>query len=608
VREGTADEVVSPLAALAVEITPPGGSPQAVGIYEDGVWETTGTGAGVVSFRAVITDENDVAVLRIEREYRMSATAPALELRQRLVNLTGSALTVRYFQMGPVDPPQDDAGYGGDKRRVRFGFLLSPEYDATQSVVLSNDLIIPRADVLGKKTAARLPDGRVMTDANGNQVMTWGEVTQWPNKTSAEEGLSLAWVGVSNRYFGAAVYPVIDPGAKAPDKTLRWVREVTRVVLDPGMGSEPVVALRLDSRPMELTAAGTAGAVGDVSLGAYAGPLDKQVIGADPLASSVGVKGLVYYNFGGMCGWCTFASLTDALYTVLHFLHDRVFFDWSLAIVFLVVIVRSILHPVTRWSQIRTARFGKQMQAVAPKQKALQEKYRDDPVKLQQETRKLWADEGISPAGFLGCLPMFLQTPVWIALYATLYFAYELRHEGAFYGVFQAIQGTGSPLWWFLGDLAEPDRLYYFGKTVVTIPLLGPIQSINVLPVLLGVVFFLQQKYLMTPTSTAMTPEQELQMKMMKWMTVFMFPLVMYNAPAGLSIYFIANSTLGILESKWIRSHMESKGLLDLDRMRAERNARRSKAGAPKPTGFMAKLAAIAEEQQKRAGQQRPKR
>src|SRR5262249_54057346 len=155
----------------------------------------------------------------------------------------------------------------------------------------------------------------------------------------------------------------------------------------------------------------------------------------------------------------------------------------------------------------RMARFGKQMAAIGPKQKVIQEKYKDDPLKLREETSKLWREEGISPAGFLGCLPMFLQTPVWIALYAALYFSVEMRNQPAFYGLFQHVKGGGWPPWQFLGNLSEADRLLYFGHTVATVPILGPIQSLNVLPILLAVVFFIQQKYLTPPTAATMTPE-----------------------------------------------------------------------------------------------------
>jgi len=167
---------------------------------------------------------------------------------------------------------------------------------------------------------------------------------------------------------------------------------------------------------------------------------------------------------------------------------------------------------------------------------------------------RLMKEEGVSYTQALGCLPVFLQTPIWAALYAMLYFSFDLRHAGAFFGVFQSISGGN---WLFMADLSAADHFIGFGRSVVSIPLLGHVTGINILPVLLGIVFFIQQKYLTPPSTVAMTPEQEMQQKMMKWMMVVMFPLMMYNAPCGLSLYFITNSTLGILESRYIRSHID---------------------------------------------------
>ncbi|GJQ28676.1 MAG: hypothetical protein HBSAPP03_05600 [Phycisphaerae bacterium] len=583
---------MAPLAVLAVEITPVGGSAQMVNLGTGGAasaWSPVPGRPG--EFHATIQDEQGAPVLRVERAWTLAPGVHSLNLSQRLVNLTGVAMTVRLFQMGPIDLQADVGGYGGDKRRLRFGYLLSPKVDPARSVVVSDEFLMDRAGALGKRN-----------DHGG-----YDEQTFWPNDTSRAENFELAWVGMTNRYYGAAVYPRVDASSSRPDKRLTWVQGVSRIVLDAGAGNEHL-GVRLESTPVSLAPGATASM--DASL--YVGPLARKDIKAEPSTRLMGLAGLVVYNFGGPCGFCTFSSVTSLLLWLLHLLHDSVFLDWSLAIIFLVVIVRTCLHPVTRWSQIRMAVFGKQMSSLAPKQKEIQDKFRGDAKKIQEETQKLWREEGISPAGFLGCLPAFLQTPVWIALYATLYFAVELRHEGAFYGLFQAIQPSASPFWRFLGDLSESDRFIYFGKVLVTLPLLGPIDSINLLPLLLGVVFFIQQKYLTPPTSATLTPEQEMQQKMMKWMTVVMFPLFMYNAPSGLSLYFVTNSTLAIFESKWIRAHMDKHGMLDMDKMKALRNAKRA-AGVgtgmwdrkdkapPKPEGFFARLQRLAEEKQKQS-------
>ncbi|CAG0969908.1 Membrane protein insertase YidC [Phycisphaerales bacterium] len=588
---------LAPMASLALEVTLPGVAPQIVNLSAGGPdtrWSPVAGSPG--TFEAIIADAAGARVLRVVRAWSLPKDSYTLRVDQRIENLSGTPLTVRYFQIGPVDLDQDAASYGGDKRRVRFGYLLPARLDPSRAAVISDDFVTQRSDALGKR-------------AEGGM---YAETTLWPNDKSKPEGFELAWAGMTNRYFGAAVVPAIDPKAAKVERRLDWVAAVSRVVLDGGAGAE-VIALRLESAPITL-APGAAAASLPVDL--YAGPLDRSIIAKEPTPAASNLRGLVIYNFGGPCGFCTFDILTSLLLGLLHFLHDVVFRDWSLAIIFLVVIVRSCLHPVTRWSQIRMAIFGKQMAGMAPKQKEIQEKFRGDTKKIQEETQKLWREQGISPAGFLGCLPAFLQTPVWIALYATLYFAVELRHQGAFYGLFQ-VQPTASPFWQFLGDLAESDRFIYFGKVLFTVPLLGPIDAVNILPLLLGIVFFIQQKYLTPPTTAAMTPEQEMQQKMMKWMTVIMFPVFMYNAPSGLSLYFVTNSTLAIMESKWIRSHMDKHGMLDMDKMKARRAAKAAGAGtamwdrksaAPaKEEGFFAKLQRLAEEKQ-RQGQKGAKK
>jgi YidC/Oxa1 family membrane protein insertase len=177
---------------------------------------------------------------------------------------------------------------------------------------------------------------------------------------------------------------------------------------------------------------------------------------------------------------------------------------------------------------------------------------------------------------------------VWFALSAMLYFAFDLRHQPAFFGVFQSLSGRR---WWFLGDLAEPDRFLSFG-TSFHVPLLsgilGPISSLNILPLLLGVVFYIQQKYLTPPPTGQLTPEQEQQQKIMKVMMVVLFPLMMYGAPSGLALYFIANSTLAIMESRYIRSHIDKYDLLNVQ-----------KKDGPRPGGFLARLQAMVEERQR---------
>lgn len=547
-------------------------------------WRETAPG----EFEAFVVNAQGQEIVRVVRRYTLQPGTHGLRLEQFAENKTSQPLAIRWMQFGPVDLPQDSKSYGGDKRRIRYGYLLSPQAQGGDPTVLSEDYLWWRADLLGPLDGAGLAS-RVIPSKLAADGRTNVSVAGWPNERGVKNGYRLAWAALTNRYFGVAVHPIVAENAGPAEKLLN-IESIDRFWVPTGEPKDPMaVVLRMISPTTTVQPAQRASHTYSI----YAGPLSRAEILQDAQAKTMGLDGLVRYNFGGPCGFCTFPWLTGLLLALLRVLHDYILFDWALAIMALVLIVRTILHPVTKWSQIRMQRFGKQMQSMAPKMKIIQEKYKGEPLKLREESAKLWREEGVNPAGMLGCIPMFLQTPVWIALYAMLYFAVELRHEPAFFGLFQAIApGYPSFLGWFLGDLAEPDRFINFGHVLFNAPLLGPIESLNILPLLLGVVFFIQQKYLTPPTAPGtLSPEQEQTQFMMKIMMVIMFPLFMYNAPSGLALYFLTNSTLSILESRYIRSHIEKYDLSN--------PKKGGGAGGPKSDGFFARLMAKAEERKK---------
>ncbi len=546
-------------------------------------------------FEAIILDGAETPIARVERAYVIRPNSHVVQLAQRVFNLSPAPITISLVTYGPADLPQERGGYGGDKRKVRFGYLRNAGQDPSRKHPIANEFITPHATALG-----------------GSENGLYEPVLpQWPNEVSNENGFELTWAGMTNRYFSVAATPWFEGDAPVPMSLAKYAL-VDRVMIgnavsfqDPAGGAArtkvtrvnasdmttPEMALRLASASETLAP----GASTDLGLAIYAGPLSKPQIKREPVADAANLESLVVFNFGGMCGPCTFPFITSTLHSLLLFFHDYLTRDWALAIALLVVCVRTILHPLTRWSQIKMQRFAKQMQAMGPKQKVIQERYGADRQKLQQEMAKLWREEGVSPLGMVGCLPMFLVTPVWIALYAMLYFSVELRHEPAFYGVVQkVIPNFPNFMGWFLSDLSEPDRFFRFGSSV-NIPMIGEVDSINILPFILGAVFFVHQKYLTPPSATQLTPEQEMQQKMIKWMSVIMFPVFMYGAPAGLSIYFIVNSTLAIFENKWIKAHAEKHGLLDVEKSKS----------AKKKEGFFAKLQRAAEERARMVEQAR---
>jgi len=530
-------------------------------------------------FEALIADAEGQDVLRITRTFTLAPGRYDILLDQKLENLTDKPLKVSAVQYGPIDLPVGIVRYGGDLRRLRFAFLSNTQTDPNQEFVRSGSdstHMIPHSTALGDPTW------------DGGQ-WAFPEKAFWPEPSSVQSGLSLAWAGLTNRYFAVAVHTVPDrqpdrkdTGAPRPDKRLHAAAKLDRVVLDRAPANsasntvlaEAVMALRLTSAVVDIPPRQS----GHATLGIYAGPNSRRYTDADPKLVQMGIGEMVVFTFGGPCAFCTFQPIAYLLRWYLGFLHDYIVFDWAIAIIVLVITVRTLLHPLTRWSQANMTRFGKQMSALAPKQAKLKERFGNDQAKLREELAKLMKEEKVNYTGALGCIPMFFQMPIWIALYAMIFFTFELRHEAAFFGFFQAISGHS---WSFLGDLAEPDHFLNFNLNL-HVPLLsslmGPIDGLNILPLVMGVVFYFQQKYMAPPTSASMTPEQETQQKIMKIMMVVMFPVFMYNAPAALSLYFMTNSILGIFESKWIRAKVDRE-----DAQRAADAEARKAAGLDRP-------------------------
>ncbi len=577
----TQTDALVPMAALWAEVN---GAP--VHLWSPGTWKQRAGLPG--AFEAEVVDAAGTPVLRLERRYDLPPDSYRLGLSQVVRNLSGVPVSLTWHQYGPVDLPAETSMWGGDRRRVRFGYLLNPTADPTRRAVVSTDFVQDRQVALGSADAGTglFPQVAVL----------------WPNGRSTEGGYELVWAAITNRYFGAAVHPFADPTGYTGSVALPGFATVERFVWnryapqpDGAQTLDPVMVLRLNSHALTIPAGGSA----ELSVALYAGPLSRPLLKSDPVTKGYGLPGLVVFNMYSSahwwccCAWPPVAAIVEGISTTLFWLmrilHDYLVRDWSLAIVLLVVCVRTVLHPVTKWSQVRMQRFAKQMQNMGPKQKQIQERYRDDRKRLQEEMAKLWREEGVSPLGMIGCAPMILVTPIWIGLYAMLYFAFELRHTPAFFGLVQWL----APSWSFLADLSQPDRLIDFGRTIVTIPLLGPISSINILPLILGAVFFVHQKYLTPPSTAPLTPEQEMQQKMVKVMSVVMFPLFMYNTPSGLVIYFITNSTLAIFENKYIRAHIDKHDLL---------NHKKKPGGEP---GFMGRLMKAAEERARRVEQAR---
>jgi YidC/Oxa1 family membrane protein insertase len=229
-------------------------------------------------------------------------------------------------------------------------------------------------------------------------------------------------------------------------------------------------------------------------------------------------------NFGLAIDWGWFRWFEKPIFMLLVKLFHLVG-NFGVAIILLTLIVRGLMFPIAQRQFASMAA----MRAIQPKVKALQERHKDDKEKLQQETMALYKSEKVNPLA--GCLPIFLQIPIFFALYKVLILAIEMRHQ---------------PFALWIKDLSAPDPLHVlnlFGLLPFTPP---SFLAIGVLAILLGITMWLQFKL----NPAAMDPMQQQVFAIMPWMMMF----VMAPFAAGLLIYWITSNLLTIAQQKFLYS------------------------------------------------------
>ncbi len=233
-----------------------------------------------------------------------------------------------------------------------------------------------------------------------------------------------------------------------------------------------------------------------------------------------------YQNDHGIAGfidaidWGWFYFFTKPIFWLLHHLHGLIG-NMGLAIIALTFVLKLIVLPLAYKSYVSMAR----MKELQPEMEALKERAGEDKQKLQKEMMQLYKDKKVNPAA--GCLPILIQIPIFYALFKVISNTLELRHA-AFFG--------------WLNDLSGPDSssLYnLFGLMPWDAPAAGSLTHmifIGILPIILGITMWLQQKLNPAPTD----PVQQQIFAWMPW--VFMF--MMSTFASGLIIYWIANNTI----------------------------------------------------------------
>ncbi|CUI16425.1 inner membrane protein translocase component YidC [Candidatus Protochlamydia naegleriophila] len=237
-----------------------------------------------------------------------------------------------------------------------------------------------------------------------------------------------------------------------------------------------------------------------------------------------------------MHGWFTFISEPFAkfLLVLMKFFHYLTG-SWGLSIILLTVSLRLMLYPLNTWSTKSMVR----MQQISPEVAALQEKYKKDPKKAQIEIMSLYKERGVNPAS--GCLPLLIQMPFLIGMFDLLKSSFALR---------------GAPFipgW--IDDLTAPDVLFSWSKPIFFIG-----TEFHLLPILLGLVMFIQQRFMATgPKDPDLMTDQQRQQRAMGTMMTVVFAVMFYNFPSGLNIYWLSSMLLGILQQWYITKKLKKE-------------------------------------------------
>jgi len=298
-------------------------------------------------------------------------------------------------------------------------------------------------------------------------------------KKESEPASLFRWAAIDNRYFLAALIP------------------------ERSIDFEQIIPSRLDKKhPFSVTMTALVpkdGISKEYSVDFYLGPKGYTYLRSYKL----GLERAVDFGFFGFLGKIAFAVLT--------YLH-KITNNYGWAIILLTTIIQILVLPLT----LKSFKAAAAMKRIQPMIKEIQDKYKDQPQRLQAEMLNVYKSQKVNPLG--GCLPMLLQLPIFWAFFTMLRNAYELRNE---------------PWILWVKDLSAPDQFMQLGNF-----------NLNLLPLIMGIGMFFQQRM----TAATSDPTQRRIMYIMPIVFVFMF----WSFPSGLVLYWLTNSVISMIEQYFV--------------------------------------------------------
>lgn len=355
------------------------------------------------------------------------------------------------------------------------------------------------------------------------------ESIKTPKGVSTFPNLAPNWVGNGNGFFGIICTPLTRPGPGFSVEAISGEIAPTRLTLiDAQYERFPA-----EKYPGYLATMPILSQPGTTSYRIFAGPYDKEIFKQiDQFYTDTENGKNPYFtlalNYQGFFSFVAqpFSRLLDLLLNFFHLITR----SWFFSIILLTIAVKLMLFPLNNWSM----RSQMKLATVGPKLKALEEKYKKDPQKLNAERLKLFKSEKVNPAG--GCLPMIIQLPFLLGMFNLLKSSFALRGASFVNG--------------WIDNLSAPDVLFSWEYPI---PFFG--NSFHLLPFILGATMFLSGKFAGANSNVPLSDEQRKQKTMMNVMTL-VFTFAFYKFPSGLNIYWISSSILGIFQQIWLKKRM----------------------------------------------------
>jgi YidC/Oxa1 family membrane protein insertase len=487
--------------------------------------ETAGDGSQTARFEATIADPNGNPFMTLVKTYAVRPGDYDVDCTVRLENKTDAGQEVRWNLTGPVGIGRED----------------------------------PRGDMRKVVEALRDPSGEIVSSRSSRlEIRKFDQQKTFEEKPLAGTGEFL-WAAVGNKYFAAILVPLAEEG----NDYCKWIRQRNGLFYNPDgqKGTEDEeIGLRLKTVPVRLAAAGEYDSSRSYNFKLYIGPKDKSLFDKNERYRKLGFVQVIDF-MGCCCPVWVIRPLAFAILAIMKVMHS-VIGNYGVVIIILVLVFRIVAHPLTKKSQVSMSKMSK----LGPKAEEIRKKYANNKVEMNRQMMALYREQGASPV--IGMLPMFAQMPVWIALWTAVSTGIDLR---------------GAPfLPFWITDLSAPDALFRF--PALALPLFGKLDSFNLLPILMGVAFYLQQK-LMPSQQQAANPQAAQQQKMMMVMMPILFPLMLYKGPSGVNLYIMASVFAGVFEQHYIRKHIrekeqqETKGLVSV----TSKTGGKAKKKKPKP-------------------------